>query len=240
MDIAINSKVDGIITYVTDETKYTSLIEKAAENAIPVITMGKEVVDSKKAAYISVPNYKTGVESAKELISMKNKNHDVAIILKGNKGIDEKKQIDEDVIYNGFKNTIKEFSNIKINKIELTYNLLDTNKITRELIKGGKINTIFCTGIDETVVAAQTIVDLNSVGNITLIGVGDNSEILRCIDYGIIKASIINDQYNIGYDSIEQMINIKKGNYTSSYIDVSVSKINKSNLNLFTKDKLLN
>jgi ribose transport system substrate-binding protein len=237
MDIAINSKVDGIIIYVTDVEKLTPLINQVDEKGIPVITMGKEAIESKVSSYIPYPNYKIGVEAAKELQKIDDKKLEVAVIVKGDKSEDIDKLLKKDVIYNGFKDTIKDYSNIEIEDIYITDGLLDTSKLTRDLINNENINTIFCTGIDETIVVVQTIVDLNSVDKITTIGLGDGSEILRLIENGIIKASIITDQYKIGYDSIVQLVNIKKDKHVSKLLDVDVIKINKDNIEEYILDK---
>ena len=42
LDIAIASKVDGIVTHVLDEEKFTPLINRAVDSGIPVITVEAE------------------------------------------------------------------------------------------------------------------------------------------------------------------------------------------------------
>ncbi|MEN8907044.1 MAG: substrate-binding domain-containing protein [Clostridiales bacterium] len=237
MDIAINSKIDGIILYVTNEEEIIPYIDMAVEKGIPVITMGKEAVKSKRLSYIAIPNYKTGVEAANELISFKEKEFFVSVIIGGNGENKKEEEISENVIYDGFKNTIKDYNNIKIDQIYVTKNLLDTNKITRDIIKEENSNTIFCIGMEETVIAVHTIIDLNSVNRFTTIGLGDDSEILRLIDNGIIRSSIVDNKFKVGYQAIEQLINIREANHISEFVDVSVDRINKNNIKKYIDKK---
>jgi len=81
LDIAILSKVDGIVTHVLDEEKFTPLINKAVDSGIPVITVEAEAKNSKRNAYVGTNTFNLGRESGKLVLEAMGEEANIAIIL---------------------------------------------------------------------------------------------------------------------------------------------------------------
>ncbi len=60
IDIAIESKVDGIIVYTYDNVKFKEALSKATEANIPLVTVNEDIPGSKRATHIGINKFDTG------------------------------------------------------------------------------------------------------------------------------------------------------------------------------------
>jgi monosaccharide ABC transporter substrate-binding protein, CUT2 family (TC 3.A.1.2.-) len=74
------------------------------------------------------------------------------------------------------------------------------------------------------------VVDLNKVGQITIIGYDDAPEILRYIEKGVIYGTVVANPYEIGYESIKTLIDIKENRITSNYVDTGAKVVTIHNI----------
>ena len=70
-NIAISSKVDGIIVEGDDSAETVALIDKATANGIPVVTVLTDC-DSARKSFVGLNNYSLGTEYGEELLAISN------------------------------------------------------------------------------------------------------------------------------------------------------------------------
>ncbi|MCX7922961.1 MAG: substrate-binding domain-containing protein [Clostridia bacterium] len=237
LDIAIASKVDGILTHVGDEERFRPLINKATEKNIPCITIKDDSADSKRIAFIGTNNYKSGQEAGRLLVEATGGKAGVAVILNTFNN-DYKKNLSQNLYLTGFKEAVKSFSTVNITTIRYTGNgIFNAEEVTREVLNEfPEVNAILCTSSKDTTGAAQVLVDINKVGSVIIIGCDNTPEILRYIDKGIIYGTVASNPYMMGYEGIKTMVEAKRKKRTSSYIDTGVEVINSKNLHEFVKN----
>jgi ABC-type sugar transport system substrate-binding protein len=121
---------------------------------------------------------------------------------------------------------IKEFA------VEVRETKLGAEKITREIINKNRnasendsVDTIFCTGINETLGAVQALIDGNKVQEYTIIGFGETPEIKKYVEKGVIAATMSSNNYFLGYEAIKQLYNKREGNHVNQYITVPFSSL---------------
>lgn len=236
LDIAIASRVDGIATHVLDEDRFTPIINKAVDMKIPVITVEDDAKKSKRTAYIGISNFQLGVEGGKLLAKGTNGKAQVAVVL--NSFGNALGNVTQNLRISGISDAIKNFGNgIEIKVIRTSYmGILGAGEVTNEIINEfPNINAIVCTSTEDTIGAAQVIVDLNKVGNITIIGYGDLPEILRYVEKGVIFGTVVSNPTDMGYQSIKSLVEIKMKNGTSAYVDTGVQGISQENLKEYKK-----
>jgi len=69
MEIAIASKVDGIILFANESDEITELINKASAEDIPVITVYSDNTHSDRLSFVGIGNYNLGNEYANLIVS---------------------------------------------------------------------------------------------------------------------------------------------------------------------------
>ena len=236
LDIAIASKVDGIATHVLNEGIFTPIIDKAAAMDIPVITIDSDAKKSKRLSFIGTNSFQIGSVAGRLITEATGGKANVAVIL--NSYRDEEGHVSQNLIITGLKGAVEDLQNdIDINEIRMSsMGIFSAGEITNEIINNyPEINAIFCTNAKDTVGAAQVVVDLNRVGQISIVGYGDLPEIWRYIEKEVIYGTVASDPVNMGYESIKSLVEIKKKKTTSSYVDTGVYGVTKSNLDEFLK-----
>jgi ribose transport system substrate-binding protein len=92
------------------------------------------------------------------------------------------------------------------------------------------INTIVFTDSNDTIAAAQTLIDMNLVGRIQVIGFGADPVIQEHIRKGVIACAIVIDPDRIGYEAIRSLTALRTTGYTSNSIDTGLQIIDKDSL----------
>lgn len=232
LDIAVLSKVDGIITHAANGGQFRELINRAYSKDIPVVTIETDDNNSDRSTFVGTNSFLLGQEAAKLMIKAINGEANIAIIVSNDIEVDA---LSENLKLNGFLSTIKEYPNMQIIKIFTSkMGILSAEEITQTIISSyPEVDAILTTNSVDTLGAVQVIIDQNQVGNITLIGYGDTESILRYIRNGIIYGTVMSDPYRMGYESLKTLVDIKKDNNASTFIDTGVKIITKENLNEF-------
>lgn len=227
MNIAIDSKIDGIVTYAYNTDEFRKLIDKAEASQISVVTLDATLSNSKKSAYVGTNGFETGSKAGQLVVEALNGKAKVAIILES-LGDNE----NENVKLDGFNNSIKNYKDIKVETVKVSNNgILGANDVTQEILNNyPEVNTIVCTSSKDTIGAAQLVVDFNRVEDITIIGYDNAPEILSYIKKGVVYGTIVPGAYKIGCDSIKSLISLKDNGRVSAYVHTDSAIITKYNL----------
>ncbi|GHU13088.1 hypothetical protein FACS1894161_2660 [Spirochaetia bacterium] len=111
-------------------------------------------------------------------------------------------------------------------------NPLDAEALLYRLFRGptaaGRnlaINTLVFTDSADTVAAAQTLVDMNLVGQVQVIGFGADPGVMENIQKGIVACSVAINSELIGYEAVRSLTALRTTGYTSTSIDAGIEII---------------
>lgn len=226
LDIAIASRVDGIVTHVWDDKQAASLIDRGVGKGIPVVTIGTDAKTSKRAAFVGENTYDSGVQMGRMTVAATGDKGEVAVLTTNNQigG-----RMAQELLISGIRDAVSNYPGIKIKLIEHS-NLLDLEDIIKDLITNQPdLDTIVCTTAKDTTVVAQRLIDLNRVGY-NIVGYGDSPEMVRYIDKGVVYGTVSADLEQMGYDTIRALVEIKESSRTSAYFKVDTHLITKKNV----------
>ena len=228
LEIAGLAKVDGIITHATNDPEFIGRINEADQQGIPVVTIETDAKDSRRKAFVGSNSFLVGEEAGKLIVQATKGKGKVTMIMSGESQTDTAAQ---NSMLNGFQTALKKAPEIQLAKIYTPkLGILDTEEIARSIINRGDINAVFSTDAIYTVGMAQTIVDLNKVGLLTIIGYGMSPEIGHYLQKGIVYAAVAGDPYAIGYESVKSLLEIKEEHNTSSFINTGIQVVDQNNL----------
>lgn len=230
IEIAIASKVDGIILQGTPDERFIEKVDKAIEMGIPVITIFDDVVKSRRLSFIGVNSYELGNIAAEMAAKAVAYTGDMAIIFDGV----EEAQVNtsKNLMESGIREGLKHYPNINIKKIDTSKTgILGAGDITREIIRDfPSVNVIFSTNPTNTLGVTQAVIDMNKVGRVKIVGFGDDQEILTYIEKGIIDYSLVSDTKSIGYQCIESTIKHLENGSVSDFEDAEIYVIDNANI----------
>jgi ribose transport system substrate-binding protein len=91
-------------------------------------------------------------------------------------------------------------------------------------------NVIVFTDSNDTLAAAQTLIDMNLVGRLQVIGFGDDQGIKENIRKGIIACSVVINPDRIGYEAVRSLAALRRTGYTSTSVDTGIEIISGGSL----------
>jgi ribose transport system substrate-binding protein len=229
LNVAIACRVDGIAINSDGESQFTSLIEKAINEGISVVTVESDDKVSRRSAFIGPNTFNVGTNAGNLVVDALNGKSNVGIIFGGNYASNSDA---DNSFLNGFKSCIKKHPTIKLETVKTSnVGYFGAEQIIREmLIDHPNINTVVSTNTDDTLEIAQVLIDLNEVGKITVIGYNYSSQIHDYIENGLIYGTVVEDPKQTGYQSIEALVKSVKGQKLPDFIDTGIETVTRSNL----------
>ena len=231
IEIAIYSKVDGILLEGDESDSQREMIDRAVEAGIPVITMLNDNYGSRRLSFVGIGNYDIGREYAREVIKVATKDTKDVLLL-GDRTYEGNGW---NLIMNGFSDTIRnEGNHLELNTSLATLNSEDPFEVQetlREIFLGDSVpDVVVCLNEVNTVNAYQAVVDYNMVGQVKIIGYYMSDTILNAIEKQVITSSIVFDADEMGHLAVEALNEYHKTGYVSDYITIEAEVINKNNI----------
>ena len=237
LNIAISSKVDGIILEGDDSEETAMLIDKATANGIPVVTVLSDCEGSARKSFVGLNNYSLGSEYGSELVAIGEKNKksplNVLILLDGDDGNSD------DIIHLA----IQEFVTGRL--ITLSSAVVDTS--TPFSSEEGVMSVIdslesipdviICLNDRTTESAIQCIVEKNLVGKTTILGYYDSETIRKAIDKGSVYATFAIETKTVARQCINALNEYNNTGFVSQYNPANYILINRGNLDSYDPDR---
>lgn len=233
-DIAIKSKVDGIIIHSFNNSLFENYINLASEYDIPVITLNEDLPQSNRISYIGINEYQIGLKAGELINKAISTEANIAVIQKrtyaGNNTNTLKKE--NDLVVMGLSDAIKDYDNLNLSVIKYTNEgRLSAEDVTMDILENHKgVNVIFSADAQDTLGVMQVLADFNRSADTIIIGCGDSQEILEYIERGVIYGSIVSDYRNMGYTAIKEFAHYKNEKMISSYTSLDIKIVDKNNI----------
>lgn len=238
LEIAIESKVDGIILEGTADDKQIELINRARKEEIPVITMVNDNYGSRRLSFIGIGNYNLGREYAREVIKISDKETKRVVVLI-DAAVDD---TNANLLLNGFEDTVTyegnhlEF-NTELIEVDSADNFSAQQTIRDVLIKDeNKPDVIICVNENTTQNAYQAVVDYNLVGQVNIVGYFASDNVLLAINKGGICATVTLDAKEMGVTAVKALNEYHELGRVSEYLTTEAKVINKSNIMEYLKN----
>lgn len=206
IEMSMASKVDGIITQGLSDEQFTPLINRVVEK-LPVITIDTDAANSKRMAYIGTDNYYSGFLAGKTLIEDTNGQANVAIIT-GNFYANHQQQRVQ-----GFRDAVESEEGISIITVEESEisRVRAAEKAYQILSDYPEVNAFYGTSALDAIGIAQVVDKLREPNQVYIIGFDSLPETLKYIKNGTIKATVVQEPFEMGYRSVIMMIDLIKG-----------------------------
>jgi ribose transport system substrate-binding protein len=239
-EMASYTGVDGVIVcpYLDDGLARRQL-EKLGDYHIPVVLINHNIPNDQPWPFIGTNNFDMGRRIG--LISMRlrpvSENPEplrLAVVYSDKApGI----YAERELVEMGIVAALGDALGSSVMSFKTNLNPLDAEALLYRLFRdqpeedgGLDINTIVFTDSSDTAAAAQTLVDMNLVGRIQVIGFGADPGVLENIRKGIVACSVMINSERIGYEAVRSLTALRTTGYTSTTIDTGIEIITGSGL----------
>lgn len=201
LEIAVNSHVDGIITYGLNQSEaFFQLQERAAQEGIPLVLIDSDVEGGDRLCYIGTDNYYTG-EQAGEVMSEACDGEGKILLVASDRTV--RNQMER---MQGFEDVLKQYPQLEIVEyLEIGSNrLFAKQKIVRALEENPDIKGIFCAEGVGTGACCQVLQELGKMGPpLCLIGYDYSEAVRGTMENGYITGCIQQDSRRMGELAVE-------------------------------------
>ena len=248
MEIAIASKVDGIILSADESDEMTQLINSAMKKKIPVVTVFSDNANSARISFVGIGNYNLGKEYGNLISELSEAGNSQYRTIKVSVLVDSNsRDSSQNVLYAAIQEAVEEDSRkhpYSHSPISLSlYSVDATNRFSVEESVRGLLqkkddlpDVVVCLNEIDTTSVYQAVVDYNEVGKISILGYYDSEAILKGIERNVIYSTISVDTAQLGQFSIDALNEYHEMGNTSQYFTADVSIIKKSNVSAHLKE----
>jgi ribose transport system substrate-binding protein len=236
--ICIASQVDGIIICPDESDSVTELINEAAKQDIPVITILKDNIDTKRVSFVGINSYELGLAYGRQILDQINKDTRNIYILFHSAETNST----NDVVFNQIKMTLNEKLGENSVNLQPYYianeSEFDSEEAIRDIfISSGIVPDILvCMDEVDTECACQAIVDYNKVGEVTIIGSYSSKIILEAVKKDLAAFTVAMDTDQLGKQSVQALLEYQEMGYVNNYYNVDLHIIGKENVDSYIEE----
>ncbi|WP_312473387.1 sugar-binding protein [Neobacillus sp.] len=234
IEMSAASKVDGIMTQGLSDEQFTPLINRVVEKGIPVITVDTDAANSKRIAYIGTDNYYSGFLAGKALIADTKGQANVAIITGS---FIKNHQIQR---VKGFRDAVMAEKGIQIVDVEESEisRVKAAEKAYKILQDHPEVNAFFGTSALDGIGIAQVVEKYNKQDQVYIVGFDTLPETINYMRKGTIKATVVQEPFEMGYKAVKMMIDLIEGQKVPPIVHTDTRILRVGDLPVSNQDRL--
>lgn len=233
IDMAIAGHVDGIMTQGLDAKKYKPLFQKAREKGIDVVTVDTDAEGSKRQVYVGTDNYYSGFIAGQALIADTTGEQYVGIVTGRLDAIHQKLRV------KGFRDAVSAEKRIHIAGIE-------ESAITKSGASGAaykllnnhaELTAFYGTSALDGVGIIQATEQYRSAADFYVLTFDTLPDTIQALDDEKIDAVVVQHPYEMGYQAVESLVRLQKGEKEEALQYTGTSVIRRGDLPLHQTER---
>jgi ribose transport system substrate-binding protein len=230
------SGIDGAVIYPNiAEEKVRRELAEFSEAGIPIVLIEHTLADELPWPFVGTNNFDLGKKIGRLAAASSSGQLNIALVYS------EKSPAifaEKELVEMGMTSTLGNRLESPLHIMKTDMNPLDAENLTYEILRGRpEINTIVYTDTNDTLAAAQVLVDMNLVGAVQIIGFGSDTPILDYVEQGIFYGTIVVNPYQIGFKAVEVLTGLIEEGHSPAYVDTGVSIVTKDNLEAVRQER---
>ena len=231
INIAISSKVDGIILEGDNSEETIELIQKAEDAGIPVVTVLSDCEGSARKSFIGLNQYTLGTEYGSTLTEISTDKYPLSVLVLKNGNSDDF------IIQAIQKQLTGRFVSISSKEVDTSSQFTSEENIMKTLEELNKMpDVIICLNDKITESAIQCIVEKNLVGKTRILGYYDSETIRKAIEKGSVYATFSIETKTLAKQSVDALNEFNNTGYVSDFYTIKAIKLTRTNLSLYNNE----
>ena len=239
--IAIASGVDGIILSPGgkgDEADIVSLVNRAAQAGIPVVTVISDAPDSDRISYVGINNIQMGELYASCILPTLHAGLNRICLLADT----DSDSTNVNLVYSQLLQVLEQGKGDG-QQIELTVEPIDTMTgfdaeeeirdifVAREELP----DTLVCMDLTATESIAQALVDYNRVGSVNVVGTFTSPTVTEAVTKGILSATVDVNVTEVGKLCVSVLNEYISLGYANNYLNIPLELVDQQNAARFAQ-----
>lgn len=227
VNIAVYEGVDGILFRPSDTRASMVMIERAQKAQIPVITVQKDVTDSRRQGFVGINDYFLGMEYGKRILKIADKDTRLVTVLFPGTSFNG---VSQEWFRMGLKNTVRDGKiRFDFQVVQDANGLNNAEDIIHDITMGKTTSPDILICLDEVIALSACQMIGNSVleKQPKIIGSYFSQEILTAIEEGKMDSTITIDPKELGRMSVDALMTYKNYHMVSYYTEVKTMLIDR-------------
>lgn len=219
----------GIIIAAVDSKEMTQAISDASI-IVPIVMVETNVDDTTGLVFISADNYSMGLNIGRSVLLSSDENKTVAIFKKNL----QRSSVNER--YQGLMDSLQ-YTEYTIKPWEMGKKDTDSALFLHKMLKEDPVDVIVAMddkSLEEVIDAVEA-----SESTVDIYGIGSTNKIVHYLDYGVINSIVFQNEFNMGYLSIQEVVNDIYENKSVLDIDIEFRTVNKETMYLPKNQRLV-
>ena len=231
INIAISSKVDGIILEGDDSEETKELIRKAYDAGVPVVTVLSDCEGSERKSFIGLNQYTLGTDYGSALTEISTDKYPLSVLILKNGNSDDF------IIQAIQKQLTGRFVSISSKEVDTSSQFTSEENIMKTLDELNKMpDVIICLNDKITESAIQCIVEKNLVGKTRILGYYDSETIRKAIEKGSVYATFTIDTKTLAKQSVNAINEFNDTGNVSEFYTIKSIKLTRTNLSYYSPE----
>ena len=230
---AIQSKPDAIVLAATDYDRLVPVAKEIKAAHIPLVTIDSFINGNDADTKIGTNNYDAGQKAGEALLEHLSSGSQVVIMshVQGTSTAIDRESGVRDFLQGKaqIKDTVYSSGESEI-AYKQTIQILSTDPDVKGIIALNDPTTI---GV------ARALSESGREGDVVLIGFDNSSAVLGYVESGVVRDTIVQRPFNMGYLGVKAALDLIMGKRVESFIDTGSQVINRENMLLPENQKLL-
>jgi ribose transport system substrate-binding protein len=227
VDDFINRQVDGIALAPSNGDSLVPIVERAAQEGIPVTIFDSGIRSEKYLSYVSTDNYEGGVLAARRMGEILPEGGEIAIMgtIPGSVSTTERE--------NGFREILtRDYPRLRI--VEFQYGMSDRAKslsVAEDIFTAHPgLSGIFCSNESGTIGAVQAAKSKEAAGRLKIVGFDTSPTLIEDLEAGNIDSLVVQNPFRMGYLAVATLVGHLRGKPPERRINTGATLVTGSNL----------
>ncbi len=217
LEIAMFSQVDGVALYVTNEEELRQLINHTVLSGIPLVTLESDAPMSRSSSFVGSNSFQ--LEQEIGVLMQEAQPEGVRAALLKNEFFSERASQWSVIQYGILASLSSREGDEIVAEMRSEIGVLSSEEKVRQILfLYPEVNTIFCTSLVDTISALNMVSENRGVGEVKILGYGDNREIRRGLEAGYIYGTLVRDPEGIGRSGVDALVDLNTNKYVPSFI----------------------
>ncbi|ULQ60862.1 substrate-binding domain-containing protein [Brucepastera parasyntrophica] len=215
MNYAVAARADGILSYINDSSSIREVLEFAGKKGIPVVVLENDTVTGSRQSFVGISSYELGKNLGTLILEAGGENSTVLVLPDTSSS-----RTSGMIMMSGIQETLREYPKIEISVdgSEQAGSSAYEQFIRNRIMTDDDLDIIVTLNVNDTMRAAQAVIELNKMDDISIIAFRENENILEYVRRGIIYAVVVPDAEQIGRRAVEVMHEFLEKKYTNDYV----------------------
>lgn len=229
MEREIANGAKGIILAATDSENMVQAVRDYSIN-IPIVLVETNINSMEDLTYISADNYSMGLNIGRSVFLNSDEDMTIAVFVNNLQRSSVKER------YEGLMDSLK-YSVFDVISWEMGTEDTDASLFLQNKFKENPVDVIVALDDRSLELVADAAQALNS--SVEIYGIGSTNKIVHYLDYGVINAIVFQNEFNMGYLSIQELKNEITDQKKVPDVDIEFRTVNKETMYLPKNQRLV-